>query len=51
VGCVNGCRFCSASHFFGNAYRPFLGTGRELFATDREIADRRGTDVGYRLTP
>ena len=44
VGCVNGCRFCSTSHFFGKAYRPFLGTGRELFSTAREIADRRGTD-------
>src|SRR5512140_2793669 len=44
VGCVNGCRFCSTSHFFGKAYRPFLGTGRELFETAREIADRRGTD-------
>jgi len=44
VGCVNGCRFCSTSHFFGKAYRPFLGTGRELFETAREIADRTGTD-------
>ncbi len=44
VGCVNGCRFCSTSHFFGKAYRPFLGTGRELFATACGIADRRGTD-------
>lgn len=44
VGCVNGCRFCSTSHFFGKAYRPFLGTGRELFTTAREIADRTGTD-------
>jgi radical SAM superfamily enzyme YgiQ (UPF0313 family) len=44
VGCVNGCRFCSTSHFFGKAYRPFLGSGRELFATAREIADRTGTD-------
>lgn len=44
VGCVNGCRFCSTSHFFGKAYRPFLGTGRQLFDTAREIADRTGTD-------
>ena len=44
VGCVNACRFCSTSHFFGKAYRPFLGTGRELFETAREIADRTGTD-------
>ena len=44
VGCVNACRFCSTSHFFGKAYRPFLGTGRELFETARQIADRTGTD-------
>ncbi len=44
VGCVNACRFCSTSHFFGKAYRPFLGTGRELFETARRIADRTGTD-------
>jgi hypothetical protein len=24
VGGVNGCRFCSTSHFFGKAYTPFL---------------------------
>ena len=44
VGCVNACRFCSTSHFFGKAYRSFLGTGRELFETARAIADRTGTD-------
>ena len=44
VGCVNACRFCSTSHFFGKAYRPFLGSGRELFETARRIADRTGTD-------
>jgi hypothetical protein len=44
VGCVNACRFCSTSHFFGKAYRPFLGTGRELFETALEIADRTGSD-------
>lgn len=44
VGCVNACRFCSTSHFFGKAYRPFLRTGRELFETARQIADRTGTD-------
>ncbi len=44
VGCVNACRFCSTSHFFGKAYRSFLGTGRELFETARQIADRTGTD-------
>lgn len=44
VGCVNACRFCSTSHFFGKAYRPYLSTGRELFETARQIADRTGTD-------
>lgn len=44
VGCVNACRFCSTSHFFGKAYRPYLGTGRELFETARRIADRTGSD-------
>ncbi len=44
VGCVNGCNFCSTSHFFGKCYSPFIGSGRALFETARSIADRRGTD-------
>lgn len=44
VGCVNGCRFCCTSHFFGRAYTPYLASGRELFETARRIADARGTD-------
>ncbi|MCP4677334.1 MAG: radical SAM protein [Deltaproteobacteria bacterium] len=44
VGCVNGCKFCSTSHFFGKSYTPFLGTGREVFETACQIADSRGTD-------
>ncbi|HPC83634.1 MAG TPA: radical SAM protein [Thermoanaerobaculaceae bacterium] len=44
VGCVNGCRFCCTSHFFGRAYTPYLATGRELFETACRIADARGTD-------
>lgn len=44
VGCVNGCSFCSTSHFFGKQYTPFLSTGKELFETARRIADVRGTD-------
>lgn len=44
VGCVNGCRFCSTSHFFGRRYRPFLSTGRELFETACRLADARGKD-------
>lgn len=44
VGCVNGCSFCSTSHFFGKRYTPFLATGRDLFDTACRIADDRGTD-------
>ncbi len=31
VGCVNGCRFCATSHFFGKKYTPFFSEGRALF--------------------
>ena len=31
VGCVNGCRFCATSHFFGKAYTSFFSTGEELY--------------------
>ncbi len=44
VGCVNGCSFCSTSHFFGKRYTAFLDTGRALFETACRIADERGTD-------
>lgn len=44
VGCVNGCAFCSTSHFFGRAYTPFLATGQDLYETACRIADSRGTD-------
>ena len=44
VGCVNGCKFCSTSHFFGRSYSPFIATGKELFETACRIADARGTD-------
>jgi radical SAM superfamily enzyme YgiQ (UPF0313 family) len=47
VGCVNGCSFCSTSHFFGRRYTPFLATGEELFETARRVADRRGTDTFF----
>jgi radical SAM superfamily enzyme YgiQ (UPF0313 family) len=30
VGCVNKCRFCATSHFFGS-YIPYLKTGKEIF--------------------
>jgi hypothetical protein len=44
VGCVNGCSFCSTSHFFGKRYTPYLATGKELFETACRIADARGID-------
>jgi hypothetical protein len=44
VGCVNGCSFCSTSHFFGKRYTPFLDTGRAMFETACRIADERGID-------
>ncbi len=44
LGCVNACKFCSTSHFFGRAYTPYLATGKELFQTACRIAEARGTD-------
>ncbi len=44
VGCVNACKFCSTSHFFGKAYTPFLGTGAQVFETACRIGDARGID-------
>lgn len=44
VGCVNGCSFCSTSHFFGKKYTSFLDTGKALFEAACRIADARGTD-------
>lgn len=44
VGCVNGCRFCSTSHFFGRAYTSFVSSGDELFDLCCKIADQTGVD-------
>ncbi len=44
LGCVNGCRFCSTTHFFGKTYTSYLATGRAIFENAVRIADRRGTD-------
>jgi hypothetical protein len=44
LGCVNGCKFCSTSHFFGRTYTPYLATGKELFETACRIADERGSN-------
>ncbi len=47
VGCVNACRFCCTSHFFGKRYTPFVGSGRELFRLAERIADLRGSDTFF----
>lgn len=47
VGCVNGCSFCSTSHFFGKTYTPYIRTGKQLFETAKTIADARGTDAFF----
>jgi hypothetical protein len=44
VGCVNACKFCCTTHYFGKAYTPFLKTGREVFETACRIADQRGSN-------
>jgi len=44
LGCVNACKFCSTSHFFGRTYTPYLATGKELFQTACRIADARGSN-------
>ena len=44
VGCVNGCKFCATSHFFGRKYSSFIPTGKEMFELACRIADERGSD-------
>jgi hypothetical protein len=44
VGCVNACKFCSTSHFFGKAYTSYLATGEEVFSVACRIGDETGTD-------
>ncbi len=44
VGCVNGCAFCSTSHFFGKRYTAYLSSGQQLYDTACRIADERGVD-------
>jgi hypothetical protein len=44
VGCVNGCKFCCTSYFFGRRYTAFLSTGKQIFETCQRIADERGSD-------
>ncbi len=47
LGCVNGCRFCSTTHFFGKTYTSYLPTGRAIFENALRIADARGTDTFF----
>jgi radical SAM superfamily enzyme YgiQ (UPF0313 family) len=42
VGCINGCRFCATTHFFGKSYSPFFRTGREL----HRLATRVSRELG-----
>ncbi len=49
VGCVNACRFCSTSHFFGKGYTAYLSTGLEIFETACRIADETGSDEFFVL--
>ena len=44
VGCVNGCKFCATSHFFGRQYSSFINTGKEMFELACRLADERGSD-------
>jgi radical SAM superfamily enzyme YgiQ (UPF0313 family) len=46
VGCVNKCRFCATSHFFGN-YIPYLKTGKDIFDVCCRYEDEKNiTDFG-----
>jgi len=49
VGCDNGCRFCSTTHFFGKAYQPFFASHTEMFDTLCRMADQRGYDTFFVL--
>ena len=46
VGCVNRCRFCATSHFFGD-YVPYLKTGKDIFDVCCRYEDEKGvTEFG-----
>ena len=49
VGCDNGCRFCSTTHFFGKAYKPFVSSGKDLFDIACRMADSDGYDTFFVL--
>lgn len=43
VGCVNACRFCATSHFFGKAYTPYFTTGEQLYRTALKVSAEVGS--------
>jgi hypothetical protein len=47
VGCVNACKFCCTSHFFGKEYTSYLSTGKDLFDTACAVADQRGGNAEF----
>ncbi len=49
VGCDNGCRFCSTTHFFGKAYKPFITSGKELFELLCRMQDQDRYDTFFVL--
>jgi len=42
LGCPNGCRFCSTSHFFNKQYISFLDTGDAIFQVCQSIEQETG---------
>jgi len=42
VGCVNGCRFCSTTHYFQKQYTSFIKTGREFFELCQRMEKKFG---------
>jgi radical SAM superfamily enzyme YgiQ (UPF0313 family) len=49
VGCVNGCRFCATSHFFGCEYTPYFPTGESLYREACRLSEALGTDEFFVL--
>ncbi len=44
VGCVNACRFCATSHFFGKAYTPYFSSGEDLYRKALQVGQALGTE-------
>lgn len=49
LGCTNACDFCCTSHFFDTKYRPFAGSGREIYEALLGTAERAAAD-GVEMT-